>query len=184
VNRIRNAIAAAPLSLTLAAVLALAGCKGSGEPGAVPGATASAASERAGPDAKPGIALTGARLNLPAVSGRPGAVYFTVSNGGDKPATLMAVNLEGAAKAEMHEAMGGRMAAIDKVEIPAHNGIAFAPGGRHVMVFGLADSLKPGGSAELTLSFADGDKISAPVTIHAAGEAAGDSTKDMDMSGH
>ena len=175
----------APGAAALALVLALAGCHQANAPGA--GASASAEAGTNGPDAKPGMALSGARLTLPAVSGRPGGVYFTLANTGRTPAKLVAVYLDGAGKAEMHETVGGTMKPLPEVEIPAGGSARFAPGGKHVMAFDLAPSLKPGGSTELTLSFADGDKISAPVAIQAAGEAAGagaDAMPGMDMSGH
>ena len=173
----------------LALVLSLAGCHEANAPGAE--ASASAEADMAGPDAKPGMALSGARLTLPAVSGRPGAVYFTLANTGRSPVKLVAAYLEGAGKAEMHETVGGAMKPLPEVEVPAGGSVRFAPGGKHVMAFDLATSLKPGGSTELTLSFADGDKISAPVAVEAAGEAAGaaagagaDAMPGMDMSGH
>ena len=36
------------------------------------------------PDAKPGMAVVGGTLVLPAVKGNPGAAYFSVFNGNDK----------------------------------------------------------------------------------------------------
>jgi hypothetical protein len=47
--------------------------------------------------------------------------------------------------------------------------VQFAPGGKHVMAFDLSDKLAAGGTAELTITFADGDKISAPLAVEAAG---------------
>ena len=47
--------------------------------------------------------------------------------------------------------------------------VQFARGGKHVMVFGLSPSLAAGGGAEMTLTFADGDKLSVPLKIAAIG---------------
>lgn len=148
-----------------AAMLALSGCGGDKAP--APAATSEAAV--VGPDAKPGLSANGGRLVLPAVPGNPGAAYLTVANGNATEATVAAVYVSDAERAEIHETKGGAMAALKTVPVPAGQSVAFAPGGKHVMVFGIAQSVKAGGSAELTLTFADGDKLSVPLTVEAAG---------------
>ena len=90
---------------------------------------------------------------------------------GDKPASLAAVHIEGAAKAEMHQTTGGQMAPVDKIDVAPGSEAKFAPGGLHVMAFELADTLVAGGKAEMTLTFADGDKLSVPLTVEPAGGA-------------
>ena len=148
----------------LAPVLLLAACQQSGEPVAP---DAQETSE--GPEAKPGLSAGDGVLVLPAVSDRPGAAYFTLSNGGDKPAELAAVYIEGAMRAEMHETSGGAMARLEKLAVAPGGTVKFAQGGRHVMVFQLDEDLKPGGSTEMTLTFTDGDKLSTPLRIKAMG---------------
>ena len=49
--------------------------------------------------------------------------------------------------------------------------LVLAPSGKHVMVFDLPEDLKPGASVEATLTFADGDKLSAPLAVVAPGGA-------------
>ena len=115
--------------------------------------------------------MTDGVLILPAVAGRPGAAYFTVTNNGDKPTELAAVYVEGAAKAEIHETMGGKMQPLAKLALPVGATVKFERGGKHVMLFDLADTLTAGSSAEMTLTFADGDKLSAPLRIEGAGGA-------------
>jgi copper(I)-binding protein len=101
-------------------------------------------------------------VRLAAVKGRPAAGYFTV-HGGPKPATLIAVSSDVAIRAEMHRSMsaGGMatMAPLDRVEVPAGTDVAFAPGGRHVMLFDVNPGIKPGRAMTLTLTFADGTRI-------------------------
>ncbi len=126
----------------------------------------------AAPEGKPGMALSGGRLVLPAVKGNPGAVYFSVFNGGDKEVSLVAVAIEGAGNAEMHSNMRDVMAKIDAVSIKPSWTERFYPGGRHVMAFDLDPKLAPGGKSEITLTFADGDKLSAPLVIETVGQAA------------
>lgn len=158
------------LLLVSVTVLALAGCKRSAEPDAAPTATASTA---AAPDGKPGIALTGGVLVLPPVKGRPGAAYFNVTNGSAAAATLAAISIIGVDKAEMHETRGGEMAPLGTVEVKPGETVKFQRGGKHVMAFGIDDGIKPGGTAEVTLTFADGDKVSGPLKVQSMADAMG-----------
>lgn len=160
-----------PLFALTAAVLALAGCKAdnTAEKGA---ATAAPSEQASGPDAKPGLAANAGVLILPAVKGRPGAAYFTVSNTSDKPASLAAVHIDGAVKTEVHETKGGSMQAVKVVPVAPGAVVKFERGGMHVMAFELDDKLAAGGTTEMTLSFADGDKLSIPLAIQATGAAA------------
>lgn len=150
----------APLALGLA----LSACQ---QEAKAPEAPASAT-----PDAKPGVAVADARLVLPAVKGNPGVAYFTLANSDTKAVALAAVAVDGAGKAEMHQTVGGKMGPVDRVDIDPNASVSFAPGGLHVMLFDLDPKLTAGSTAELTLIFADGDKLSTQVPIQAAGEAA------------
>ena len=146
-----------PLGLLVA--LSLAGCQ-----------EKTAAPQEANPEAKPGLTLTDGQLALPAVSGNPGAAYFTLANGGSEAVTLAVVSIAGAQKAEMHETSGGAMAPLTAVTLKGGEKVKFARGGKHVMAFGLNASVTPGSKTELTLTFADGDKLSAPLEIVAPGQ--------------
>ena len=140
--------------------LALAGC-GSNEAQPSPSVVAQPA-----PDAPPGITLSEARIQLPLVSGRPGAAYFTVSQANGAPRKVVGVAVEMAGRAEMHRTTGGAMVPVSEVEIGAGKTIAFAPGGYHVMLFDLDPKLRFAKNVELSLTFDGGDKASAraPVT--------------------
>jgi periplasmic copper chaperone A len=153
-------------SLLLMAALSLPSCRQSDDRAPPAQETAEAA-----PDAKPGLSASGGTLVLPAVEGRPGVAYFELRNDSESAAEVAAVHIEGALRAEMHETTGGKMAKLDSVVVPAGERVAFVRGGRHVMAFDLSKDLKPGGKTEMTLSFADGDKLSAPLTIEAMGGA-------------
>jgi len=120
---------------------------------------------QAEPDAKPGVTLNGGMLMLPVVPGRPGAAYFTLRNDSEKPVTLAGAYIEGAATAEMHETKGGTMTPVGNLEIGPGDELKFQRGGLHVMAFELSDELTAGGSTEITLTFSDGDKLSAPLKI-------------------
>jgi len=120
------------------------------------------------------MVLSAGRLVLPAVTGNPGAAYFTLANQGNAPAVISTVAIDGAAQAEMHETTGTSMQPLPTVAIRAGGSAIFAPGGKHVMVFSLAPRLAPGTSTQITLTFSDGSKLSGPLKIEAAGASASD----------
>ena len=152
-SKIGFAIAATALAL------ALAGC-GSNAPAPSPSETAEAA-----PEAPPGITLSAPRIQLPLVSGRPGAAYFSVSQANGAPRKVVGVAVEMAGRAEMHETRGGTMAPVGEVEVGPGKTIKFAPGGYHVMLFDLDPKLRFSKDAELTLTFDGGDKASARAPV-------------------
>lgn len=129
------------------------------------------------PDAKPGLSITGARLVLPVVSGNPGAVYFAVTNASDRPAQLVAAHFDGAGSAEIHDTSAGKMSLVEGVPLAPGETVKFAPGARHVMVFDIQDTVKVGTTIEMTLTFADGDKVSAPLKVETV---AGNDTAEIE----
>ncbi len=143
------------------ALLTLSACKQETAP------TAPAAVE-----AKPGITLSEGRMALPAVKGNPGAAYFTIANKNASGNTaIAAVAVTGAGRAEMHQTKDGVMGKVDVLELEGGNTLKFEPGGLHVMAFDLDGSLAVGGTSELTVTFADGDKASLPLKVEPAGGA-------------
>jgi periplasmic copper chaperone A len=126
------------------------------------------------PDAKPGIAITGGKLVMPAVLGNPGAAYFTLANTGDKPVSIVDVAIDGAESTEMHFTTYASMTPLTQVEAKAGETIKFEAGGKHVMAFKLKPDLSPGSNVEMTVTFADGDKVSAPLAVVAPGGAMAD----------
>lgn len=164
----RAAVSAGLMAGLLTAGIGLSGCKNSDTP-AAPGSDAASQSSDVGPDAKPGVAAGAGRLVLPVVPGRPGVVYFRLANNTGAKVTLAGVHVDGIGKAEMHRTSGSAMSPVDHVDIAPGASLAFAPGGLHVMAFDIADTLKAGGETEVTLTFADGDKLSMPVKIEAMG---------------
>lgn len=167
-----NTLARLAIPAALAATIGLAACQQEAAPS--PEATAETLVAQApGPDAKPGMSATAGRLVLPVVEGRPAAAYFTVRNDGERIAKLVSVHVQGAAKAEMHKTEGGSMSAVDEIAIKPGESVEFAPGGYHVMAFDPTDLLTPGGTAELTMTFSDGDKLSMPLAVETMGDSMG-----------
>lgn len=130
------------------------------------------------PDGKPGLGASDGMLVLPAVKGNPGAGYFTLNNGSGKAVTLAGVSIEAAQSAEMHETKDGKMSSLDQVDLAPGATVKFAPGGKHVMAFNLKPEIATGSVVEMTLTFSDGDKLSAPLKVMAAGSAIADHGAD------
>lgn len=124
-------------------------------------------------------------VRLPAVTGNPGAAYFTI-HGGSEKANLVAVSAKFAVRAELHESMkhdmaghegmnmGGSMSMepVKDIAIQPGDAITFEPGGKHVMLFDIAPTLKAGEKAPLTLRFASGKTIEVEAVIVGAGDPA------------
>ncbi len=105
------------------------------------------------------------------VAGRPAAGYLTIV-GGAKADRLVGVTSSGL-KVELHETMkmdGGMMSMAATPDVPVSAGarVAFAPGGRHLMIFGLASGVA---DVPLSLRFASGRVVR--VVAHAKPPADG-----------
>jgi copper(I)-binding protein len=121
-------------------------------------------------DQTPPVAAAGwVRLNP--VPGRPSAGYLTITGGG-QPDRLTGASAPGV-RIEMHSmTMNGgvmAMARLDSLAVPAGSRIAFAPGGNHLMIFGLAPDTK---TLPITLGFASGKSAQVVAEVRAAAAAA------------
>ncbi len=90
------------------------------------------------------------------------AAFFTLNNTGNTAKKLTGVQCTGtvAARCELHEHIhtGDSMLmrqVTTPLTIPANGKLAFAPGGYHIMLFGLSKPLLAGSTAELVLVFDD-----------------------------
>lgn len=75
------------------------------------------------------------------------------------------------------------MKPVKDVAIEAGKSVSFKPGGLHVMLFDVSDTLKQGGTTELTITLDNGDKATVPARIETLGSASMEGM-DHDMSGH
>lgn len=123
------------------------------------------------PDSGMSLLASDAQLVLPPVRGNPGAAYFTLTNSGKMPATLTGVTIEGIGSTMMHETTATGMDMLDSVEVPAGGSIRFERGGKHVMAMGLPENGEAATQLNMTLIFADGSKVSAPLRVVKAGDA-------------
>ncbi|MGK2910684.1 MAG: copper chaperone PCu(A)C [Sphingobium sp.] len=105
----------------------------------------------------------------------PSAGYFVV-HGGEAPVELRDVMTDRALRVEMHESMneGGKMTMqpIKTVAIPTKAEVAFAPGGKHLMLFGVNPDAVQQGKVPLTFLFSNGDRIIVDAIVQKAGAAA------------
>jgi hypothetical protein len=120
-----------------------------------------------------GVKVDGAWIRLPAVAGQPGAAYFTL-HGGREAETLVGVSTRAADRAELHEstkdAAGmAKMTTIASVDLPVGSQVKFAPGGKHVMLFGLVPNVHAGEKVPLTLRFASGHTVTADADVAVPG---------------
>lgn len=96
--------------------------------------------------------------------GQPnGAVFMEVNNGTDADHALAGAESPAAEAVELHghRMEGGmmRMRREQRIDLPAGETVAFAPGGLHLMLIGLSRQLEPGQHVELTLIFEDGSRV-------------------------
>lgn len=105
----------------------------------------------------------------------PSAGYFTV-HAGDAPVTLRGVLSDRALKVEMHESVSANgmmsMKPIDRVDIPAKGTVVFAPGGKHIMLWGLNRQAVDQGKMPLTFLFSNGDRIIVDAVVQKPGAVA------------
>ena len=115
-----------------------------------------------------------ARLVLPPVSGNPAAAYFDITNPGQQALTISSVEIPGTGRTELHQSMemDGKMMmeGMSGIDVAPGETSSLAPGGMHVMTFDLGDTVTAGSTAEMTITFADGETMTAPITVQAAGD--------------
>jgi copper(I)-binding protein len=100
-----------------------------------------------------------------------GAVYFKLHSASAQADRLIAASTPIADHAELHtSALVGdvmKMQPLQSVEIPAQGQVEFAPGGKHVMLFGLKQPLQAGQHFPLTLEFEHAGTQQVEVSIQA-----------------
>ncbi|HEY9234155.1 MULTISPECIES: copper chaperone PCu(A)C [Phenylobacterium] len=120
----------------------------------------------------------------PAAAGGNGAGFMVVTNRGDKPDVLKAVETPAARKAEIHlSSMTGGVMRMQRqdagVTIPAGKSVTMAPGGYHLMLLGLTSQLKSGDKVPATLVFQSGARLKVEFQVAATAPGAPDP-----MAGH
>ena len=118
------------------------------------------------------LSVHDAWIRLPAVDGRPGAAYFTVS-GGSADDRLLKVSSPAVSGIELHEGgmANGRMTMrpIDGIDVPKGAEVKLAPGGNHAMVYGIDRTAAGGGELPLTFAFRSGANLTVEARLVPAG---------------
>lgn len=85
------------------------------------------------------------------------AGYFTITNSGDQPDTLVKVTSPQAASVQIHQTIdsGGAstMVEVPSLDVPAHGTMALKVGHRHLMLMKPTSKFREGDSVQLTLWF-------------------------------
>lgn len=100
-----------------------------------------------------------------------GAFYFTVTNNGDEADTLVKIESDIADIIEIHnvEMDDGVMQMVpmhDGVEIAAGESVVLEPGGYHVMLIGITESLLDGEDFTATVHFENAGEVEITVPIY------------------
>jgi hypothetical protein len=120
-----------------------------------------------GPEpAAPQVTAEDAVVTLPAVTGRPGAGYFSLHSNWEG-VRLVGISSPQAERVELHEA-GMRETA--SVALTSGEALRFEPGGRHAMLYGLDPALRPGARIRLTFRFEGAPEATAEAEVRAPGD--------------
>jgi copper(I)-binding protein/uncharacterized protein YcnI len=111
-----------------------------------------------------------------ATPAKVGGVFLVLKNGGGTVDKLVKASSPVAETVELHthikdgDAM--RMRAVENIPVPANGQTALEPGGYHIMLIGLKQPLKEGGSFPLTLTFETAGSVTVTVPVQKAGAPA------------
>ena len=105
-----------------------------------------------------------------APSAPTGAIYLRLDNPNGVPDHLTAVTSPAAETVQLHTHLRGPdgalvMTRFDSLEIPAHGSVTHAPGGYHLMLFGLKQPLVVGQQVTLNLAFTLSGSVPVTATI-------------------
>lgn len=111
-----------------------------------------------------------ANVQLSPVTDNPSVLYFTI-RGGPEDTVLRSITSPSILRLEMHETVEengmSMMKPITAVAVPQRGKVEFAPGGKHVMVWGVDEGAKKAGKAQFVFSFSNGDKIAVDAKLNA-----------------
>lgn len=106
------------------------------------------------------------------IKARPAAGYMTLRNAGDQPATLTSASSPACGTLMLHQSKQVKgvdtMRHVTSIDVPAHGTVSFSPGSYHLMCMQPKD-MQAGESVPVTLSFADGGKVTAQFPVKGPG---------------
>jgi periplasmic copper chaperone A len=99
----------------------------------------------------------------------PAGGYVTLNNAGDQNVDVVDVTSDDYGSAMMHQTVSNgstqKMMMVDKVTVPAHGSVSFAPGGYHLMLEQANHTIAPGDTVHIKLHFSDGETLDTPFTV-------------------
>ena len=102
-----------------------------------------------------------------------GGAFMTIKNTANKADRLVGISTDAARRAELHitKTKDGVMSMqrVPAIDIPANGSASLAPGGYHIMLFGIDKSLKTGDTIKLHLQFENAGERTVPVEIRPMG---------------
>ena len=105
-----------------------------------------------------------------------GAGFMTLKNAGASAARVVGASSPAAARVEMHvtthEGNVMQMREVPAYEVPAGGTFVLAPGGAHLMLFGLKRPLQAGERVPLTLKLEGGGEVKAELQVQKLGARA------------
>ncbi len=122
----------------------------------------------------------------PALAGRVGVAYLTVTDSGP-PDQLIGASSPVAARAELHQSVAengvATMRPVQAVPVAPGSPAVLAPGGYHLMLVDLKRPLQAGQTFPLTLNFAKAGALTTTVTVAPPGASTATGTMDMNGMG-
>lgn len=108
---------------------------------------------------------------------KTGAVYLSLQNTGSEADNLVSVNSPAAGKTQIHKTSNERgvmkMRPAEGVELAPGTTVEFKPGGYHIMLLDLKQTLVEGQTVPLTLTFAKAGTIQVDVRVEKTGDESG-----------
>ncbi len=99
----------------------------------------------------------------------PAAGYFTLTNAGHEKRVLTGASSPACGTLMMHKSTSAngedQMIMVESVDVPAGGAVSFAPGGYHLMCMEPSKDMKIGARVPVTLSFADGIKLTQDFSV-------------------
>jgi periplasmic copper chaperone A len=113
------------------------------------------------------------------------AGYALLSNQGNKPLSVFSISSTAFAQIEMHESLTengmATMRAIDKLDIPAHGKVEFAPSGKHFMMMNPKSALHSGDVVAVKIKDRNGCETTVQFTVSKAALTATDAMDHSKM---
>lgn len=101
------------------------------------------------------------------------AAYFDLTNTDEETRVLVGVTASGYAMAHLHQSAESNgvatMSAVHQIAVPAGQTLRLEPGGLHVMLMHPANAQNDGQVIDLSLEFANGQKLEVPAVVTRGG---------------